>query len=53
MSERHVDAAPVRFALSRRPFPPTARDYLRFANGAFAGCSIPDWRPCTYRGDVG
>ncbi len=32
---------------------PLAPDYLHFANGAFAGCSIPDPRPCTYRGGVG
>ncbi|CAM2177694.1 hypothetical protein BLAT2472_40135 [Burkholderia latens] len=32
---------------ARRP------DYLHFANGAFAGCSIPDPRRRTYRSGVG
>ncbi|WP_175923807.1 hypothetical protein [Burkholderia latens] len=28
-------------------------DYLHFPNGAFAGCSIPDPHPRTYRSGVG
>jgi hypothetical protein len=29
------------------------RDYLHFANGVFAGCSILDPYPCTYRSGGG
>jgi len=46
---------PCRRALraARWRLPHRCPDYLRFANGAFAGCSIPDLRARTYRSGVG